>query len=356
MSRDVVVNISLETPSVSANEMNILILSTEGVKTFKTYTSLQEIAEDYTSVVDEVVVETKAYKKAKALFAQNNPFASGRINKVSMVGIAEPANAEGLVQAIETIRATNDDWYVLLTDLTSDDMIAAIAAWVDTTANTGANNTDKPKLYFAKTSNSALDVSNQRAVIIYCDASKIENEEPDAAWVGYNAPIYPRATNWKFKQPSGVSPVSLSDSAKTALEAAHINFMTTENKRNYMKNGVCSDGTYIDEIVGADYITFLMKDKLYDVFLANDKIPYTDDGFTLIAGAILSALEQAATLGIIAIDPESNSPIYNITIPTFDSSTAEQRATRTMPDINWEAQQQSAVNSAKTNGVLRITL
>ena len=60
MSRDVVVNISLETPSVSANEMNILILSTEGVRPFKTYTSLPEIAEDYTSMVDEVVVDRKS--------------------------------------------------------------------------------------------------------------------------------------------------------------------------------------------------------------------------------------------------------------------------------------------------------
>jgi len=356
MSRDVVVNISLETPSVSANEMNILILSTEGVRPFKTYTSLPEIAEDYTSMVDEVVVETKAYRKAKALFAQQNPFASGKISKVSIVGIAEPANADGLVQSLGTIRATNDDWYVLLTDQTSDEMVVAISAWADTTANTGASNTDKPKLYFAKTSNSALAVSNQRAVVIYCDDELIATEEPDAAWVGHNAPVYPRATNWKFKRPSGVTPAALTDSEKTALEAAHINFMTTENKRNYMKNGVCSDGTFIDEIVGADYITFLMQDRLYDVFLSNDKIPYTDDGFTLIAGAILSALEQSATLGIIAIDAESNSPIYNINIPTFASATAEQRATRTMPDINWEAQQQSAVNSAKTNGVLRITL
>lgn len=356
MSRDVVVNISLETPSVSANEMNILILSTEGVRPFKTYTSLPEIAEDYTSMVDEVVVETKAYRKAKALFAQQNPFASGKISKVSIVGIAEPANADGLVQSLGTIRETNDDWYVLLTDQTSDEMVVAISAWADTTANTGASNTDKPKLYFAKTSNSALAVSNQRAVVIYCDDELIATEEPDAAWVGHNAPIYPRATNWKFKRPSGVTPAALTDSEKTALEAAHINFMTTENKRDYMKNGVCSDGTFIDEIVGADYITFLMQDRLYDVFLSNDKIPYTDDGFTLIAGAILSALEQSAALGIIAIDAESNSPIYNINIPTFASATAEQRATRTMPDINWEAQQQSAVNSAKTNGVLRITL
>ena len=53
MSRDVVVNISLETPSVSANEMNILILSTEGVRPFKTYTSLPEIAEDFGAMLDE---------------------------------------------------------------------------------------------------------------------------------------------------------------------------------------------------------------------------------------------------------------------------------------------------------------
>lgn len=356
MSRDVVVNISLETPSISANEMNVLILSTEGVKAFKTYSTLAEVADDYTTVVDETVVETKAYKKAKALFAQQNQFATGQIGKVSMVGIAEPANAESLTQSLNTIKASNDDWYVLLTDQDADEMIVAMAEWADGTANTGASNTDRPKVYFAKTSNGALDVDSQRAVIVYCDDEVKSTEEPDAAWVGYNAPVYPRATNWKFKRPSGVTPAVLTDSEKTALEAANINFMTTENKRNYMKNGVCSDGTFIDEIIGADYITFLMQDKLYDTFLQNDKIPYTDDGFTLIAGAILSALEQAAVLGIIAIDAESGSPTYNINIPTFASATAEQRATRTMPDINWEAQQQSAVNSARTNGVLRITL
>lgn len=358
MSRDVVVNISLETPKVSSTEMGILIVSTEGIKPFKTYTSIDDIKEDYTTVVVDQVIETKAYKKAAALLAQTNPYTNSQIGKVSMVGIEEPANANTMVAALNEIRATNDDWYILLTDLTSDEMLVAIAKWAESTEIATATNIHKPKLYFAKSSNTKLagEITQQRAIIICVDADTLDTEEADAAWIGYNAPVYPQSINWKFKTPSGVSAVSFSDSVKDSLEYSNINFMTTENKRNYMKNGVCADGTFIDQIIGADYLTFAMQDALYEVFLANKKIPYTDGGFTVIASAVLSSLDAAAELGIIAKDQESGAPIYGVNVPRLADASVEQRKARIMPDITWEAQQESAVNGVKTSGVLRITL
>lgn len=358
MSRDVVVNISLESPKVSSNEMGVLIVSTEGIKAFKTYTSIEDIKQDYTTVNGDQVIETKAYKKAKALFAQANPYTNSQISKVSMVGIAEPANANSVVNELDKIRITNDEWYILLTDLTTDEMIVAISKWAESTAVATANNISKPKLYFAKTSNVELagEITEQRAVIVCTDESSLETEEADAAWVGYNAPAYPESTNWKFKMPNGVSPVSFTDSTKDILESGNFNFMTTENKRRYMKNGVCADGTFIDQIVGADYLTLSIQDALYETFVNNRKIPYTDDGFTVIASAVLTALDSAANLGIIAKDQESGAPIYSVKVPKFSESTAAQRKARVMPDIIWEAQQESAVNGVKTTGVLRITL
>lgn len=46
-----------------------------------------------------------------------------------------------------------------------------------------------------------------------------------------------------------------------------MNFLTVEYKREYVKNGVCADGEFIDVQMGADYIAKNMRENLYDIFL-----------------------------------------------------------------------------------------
>lgn len=123
-----------------------------------------------------------------------------------------------------------------------------------------------------------------------------------------------------------------------------------------MKNGICGDGNFIDNVLGADYITHQIRENLYEIFIANKKIAYTDDGFALVAAGVFAALNRAVELHIIATDPEDDTGVYTVVIPKRADATDEQARNRQMPDIKWSAQLEGAVHSVKVNGTLRVTL
>ncbi|HCJ60644.1 MAG TPA: hypothetical protein DHV95_08540 [Faecalibacterium sp.] len=119
---------------------------------------------------------------------------------------------------------------------------------------------------------------------------------------------------------------------------------------------ICGDGNFIDNVLGADYITHQIRENLYEIFIANKKIAYTDDGFALVAAGVFAALNRAVELHIIATDPEDDTGVYTVVIPKRADATDEQARNRQMPDIKWSAQLEGAVHSVKVNGTLRVTL
>ena len=155
-----------------------------------------------------------------------------------------------------------------------------------------------------------------------------------------------------------ISLPKLTEGERDQLIENHVNFLTEEYKRQYVKEGVCLNGEFIDVVLGGDWIAKRMRDLLYDILLENANIDYSDAGFGLIATAVFQALSEAAdgSHNIIARDQESNAGIFTVNIPTYADSTEEQRRNRVMPDITWEALLCGAVHQVKTKGVLRATL
>jgi hypothetical protein len=269
----------------------------------------------------------------------------------------EPAQA--LIASIETLQETNDDWYVFLTDQDGDDFVTALSKFAEdsepTEAELGAGIEDNRKFYFGQTDNRELAGEYRRAAIVYTDTDKLL-EEADAAYVGNVGPFWPRSVTWKFKRPDGITLPDITFAQREALEEANINFLTEEYKKQYMKNGTCWDGEFIDVQMGADYIAHHMREGLYNVLLTNDKVAYTDEGFALVAGAVFATLNRATELGIIATDPESEAGIFNAIIPRRADASDDEARSRRMPDIVWEALLEGAVHSVKVTGTLRATL
>lgn len=177
----------------------------------------------------------------------------------------------------------------------------------------------------------------------------------DMGWTFRGYP-YPESVTWKFKRPQGIAVPDLTKAERDALEEANVNFLTVEYKREYVKNGTCLNGEFIDVQMGADYIAKTMRENLYDIFLENAKIGYTDEGFAIIADGVFQALNRAVDLGIIALDTESGQGVYTVTVPKRSEATDEQARNRQMPDITWEAQLEGAVHGVKVKGTLQATL
>ena len=333
-SKDVVVVVKLEEVDTSVASLDILLISTAGAKDVKTYTDPEDIAKDYTA-------ESAVYKKAKVMMGQGKakPTPASLIKKVKVVGFAEPESPEALVNAIKTFQDKDNDWYMFLTDQHEDAYIKALAAFAADSEPSEAELTagveDHRKFYFAETDNKELKLTDRRTVVIYTGNL---DEQAEAAWIGSVGPWYPQSVTWKFKMPVGV------------------NWVTNEYKKNYIKNGCCADGEWIDTILGGDWIAKKMREKLYNIFTSNETIPYTDAGFTIVAAGVFETLDQAADYGIIATDPESGAGVYNVSVPKRSAATDQQAALRQMPDIPWEAQLAGAVHGVKISGTLKVTL
>lgn len=362
MPKDVIVVVNLDAKPNPSEALDILILSTAGAKDPAVYRSIEEVAEDYPNSGDTA----KIYRKVSALFEQGKTtLADTLIRKVKIAGVAPPTGqddgekAEALITAIETLRQTDDDWYMLLTDQDGDDYVKALCAWAEgtepTEAELGAGEEDHRKFYFGQTDNLSLAVKNRRCALIYTDTENLD-EEADAAYLGNVGPFYPQSVTWKFKVPQGITMPAITSAQREALEEANVNFLTEEYKKQYVKNGVCCDGEFIDNQLGADYIASYMREELYSVLLENAKVPYTDAGFALVAGAVFATLNRATDLGIIARDPESDAGVFSVVVPKRADATDEEARARQMPDITWEALLEGAVHRVKVVGTLRATL
>lgn len=276
--------------------------------------------------------------------------------------------AESFIEQIKKFQSEVDnDWYYLLTDKDEDEYVTALAKFAEASepseAELGAGVEDHRKFYMGQTSNKAFVCNTARAAVIYADADNL-NEEPDASYTGNVGPFYPTSVTWKFKRPQDgnasttklITLPLLTDGEREALLENHVNFLTEEYKRQYVKDGTCLNGEFIDVVLGGDWIAKRMRDLLYDILLENANINYGDDGFGMIGTAVLQALAEATDLNIIARDPESKTGVFTVVIPKYAESTEDQRRNRVMPDITWEAQLAGAVHQVKTKGVLRATL
>lgn len=301
------------------------------------------------------------YDESLGLFKDADCMEAVEIADASVIvssGRADVTKAEKLVAAIEALRDQDDDFYMTLTDVTDPACVKALCAWAESTEPTeaalGAGVEDHRKFYFGQTTDKGYVNEHGRSAVIYSDAP--ETEWADAAWVGCVGPFWPESVTWKWKVPDGISVPNLRDSERDTLEENRVNFMTAEYKHEYIKNGICGDGNFIDNVLGADYITYQMRENLYNIFLANPKIGYTDEGFAIVASGVFSALNRAVDLHIIAKDPESGAGVYSVVVPKRAQATDEQAANRQMPNIEWEAQLEGAVHSVKVRGVLSVTL
>ena len=335
----------------------------------------------YTAVTDGLTVSFTAAKPGEADSIPEQYEVYGdeeKVEKIAITGKADFVNGVDAVSAadhfVEEIKKfqsdVDNDWYFLLTDRDEDEYVSALARFAEASepseAELGVGVEDHRKFYMGQTCNKKFACLTARAAVIYTDAEYLQ-EEPDASYTGNVAPFYPNNVTWKFKRPQdGNAPSSagaklitlpgLTEDERDQLLENHVNFLTEEYKRQYVKDGTCLDGEFIDVVLGGDWIAKRMRDLLYDILLTNANINYDDAGFGLISMAVLQALAEAVDLNIIARDPESRTGVYTVTIPTYAESTEEQRRSRTMPDITWEALLAGAIHQVKTKGVLRASL
>lgn len=348
MVQDIVVHVSLDTKITPRETLMPLILTLEGAKTYKEYTTLDALLVDYAAA-------TAAGKAAQALYA-NAKLSGSAPEAVAVLGLASSAANEDITDALDTLRDSHDDWYYLIPAAATDAQITALAAWAAATVlsrqDLAAGQKEAEKLLAAQTATKTLALEDAQTVICYNpDAS---NTCMHAAWVGRMLGYYPQAVTWKWKQLSGVAAVDVDATALGTLLTNHVNTYVNNHKREYMRDGVCCNGEFIDVVIGRWQIKQAMRAAITNLMVDTDDVPYDDTGFAMVSAAVISALNGAAENGIIrTID---NRPQFTVTIPRYADATEAQIAQRIMPDITWHATLRGGVHGVSVTGTLSIRL
>lgn len=346
---DVIVNITDQTrPLTQAGFGKPLILGdTETITgqkdTYKEYSSLDEVANDYDSNTDE-------YKAAQAIFAQEP-----RPEKIAIYNVtrdpATPTPTE-LTNALNTIIASNNDWYFLI--LTSRDSadIEEVGAWVNANEKLFGicMGSSDDSVTVANITTVAANLASDRCFIL---AHKDPSKFADAAWIGKMGPKQPGSATWKFKNLNGITDAGYNTTEISNLESGNVNTYIEKFGVLQTTEGKTTSGTYIDITRSKDWLKARMEEAVMAVLINNDKIPYDDTGIILIADAIKSVLKQGVVNGVIAKD-EAGNGLFSISVPKRADIPTNDKANRKLPDINWTATLAGAIHQVEINGVVQV--
>lgn len=306
-----------------------------GTDRVRTYTGLDEVADDFGTTHN-------AYKMAQKLLSGGMRVTTFKIGRVDL----SLAQNETYVAALMEVIDEDDTWYALMADDHSDGTIEPLAEAIQAMRKTYFTSTSSADAIEA---NSVADIGSKlfakkldRTIVMY--HPEADEQFPECRWVGEQLTYVPGSNSWEYKSLSGVTVVKLSSARIKVLESKGYNYYIRIKGSPVTRRGKTSGNSWIDEIILVDWIYARLQEQIFFRMINLPKIPYTDEGVTIIENEIRSVLAQGRQNG--GIDQfDVNSPRV-LAIPEM------QRAARIMGDFKFKARLAGAVSIVTIRGVV----
>ena len=345
----VVVNITKGTTTVSQAAFGYPMIASEFAtsKTTAPFTRFRWYGEPDEMLEDGWQSTDQEYLKAVALCSSDPTILKFGIGR-------KDSTDAGWPEALAAISAENDEWYGLVSvpDGTYATDILAIAAWVETQRKVFAVQvTDANALLSTSSTDLAAQLKAlgyERTFMIYHTLARA-NENLEARWMGEGFPHDPGSSTWAYKTLNGGAVDSLTTSQKTALVAKNCNTYTTVANVNITDEGKMASGEWIDIVIGTDYLEARLQETVFGALVANRKIPYDDNGGTMLQGLVESVLQGAAgDRGILKADT------IKVTVPKVSTISQADKANRNFPDVKFTAEYQGAIHRVTIKGTISV--
>jgi len=122
----------------------------------------------------------------------------------------------------------------------------------------------------------------------------------------------------KFKQLVGVGADALTETNRLQLESYNLNYYATFGTFTMLSQGVTASGRYFDEVMGLDWLqSTVQTNVMAELTNAVTKIPQTDAGAAKLVSAIVMALKQGVTNGLLAPGVWVGDPVGEIATNDF---------------------------------------
>ena len=307
MALDVQVKIQVATATGSVGFGVPLLLET-GATTAVAFTECYDI--------DDVVkagfeATTAMYKAAQMVFQQ--------VNRPEKIAISASSSS-----AIEAITAVVDnDWrqLVIVNDVSDTSEYIAIADYIETL---------RSKMYFVAIGsdkwntfkNSVAEKKYDRTVFFINST-----EYAAAALVGEMSGRTAGSATYKFKTLKGVAAEYYTDAQIQEFHKAGAFCYVTRAGDDITTEGISQSGKYLDLTDSIDYVIQNIEYRIQKVFNTTAKVHFDDRGIALLEAATVSALQEAANNGIIAVK-EDGSYDYSVSFGSRSQTSEEERASR----------------------------
>ncbi len=304
----------------------------------------------------------EGYSVASAL-ATTGGTGTGATLNITAVG-------ESFLEAVESCRNMNFDWYVAICPEAAKSDHLAIAGYIESAS---------PDSLYAFTTTDA-DVPTNTAGNIFAalkalgygrtigqytttqSAAYPNNIYAICAIVGYamgqNNGLANSAFTLKFKNEIGIAIEPLDPTSISNIEGNNGNlYLYYGNYYKIFEQGVMASGIFFDQIINRDMLKSNIQLNVMDLLYQNPKIPQTDAGVNQIVHAINEACDDAVTIGYLAPGTWTGSPILNLNtddvlpkgyltqaVRSSEQSDAD-RAARKCPNIYVAVKEAGAIHS-----------
>lgn len=320
-----------------------------------------DIAGKYSVRIEDTTYLTSAKEQVVNASACSMSFEvseEGEIVEDSEIIKYERSN-EDIEKTLERARLTNG-WYAICPAYIDKTMLERIGAWADSQ--------DKICGF------TVVEVPEEGDIPI-CDKSlrcygmfakqswdqKVEDIPKDnlyinVAWTAKCLNYQAGSETWALKTLAGIQPANLTSTQMRKLENLNLNYYTTCADRDITCDGKVTYGEWIDVIRFRDWLQNDMQKSIFDLFLRNQKVPYTDKGIGLVKNIMIASLKRGQNVGGIAeteYDADGNEiPGFKVSVPLAANITPAQKKSRKLSDCKFTGRLAGAIHAADVNGGL----
>ena len=332
IDRLVNVQISIESQAVTGETYDrILIVGADPVTPNET----QEVAA-YTSLARAAEAGWKngepVYDALAVAFSQYNTPRS--------IVVATRGEDEDIRTVLERVAAKEEFYGIYITEMQDDDLADA-EAWAD----------ENDKL-LAVTVTEDTRVSNSLRTLVLRSASE-KDDYAALAWMALCFGYDPGSETWAYKALSGITPGDYTSTQKDQMDENNVNYYVSVAGADITYDGKTCGGEFVDNIRFRDWLLTRLQLEIFQLFVANRKIPFTDAGIALVENRIRYVLKQGQEAGGIAADTYDGDnliPGFTVSVPAAKDIPAAEKKQRRLSGITFQATLAGAIHLVEIRG------
>lgn len=282
-------------------------------------------------------------------------------NMVPELHVANVTTDPGLATDLTAINAADSDWFGMLLDSNSKAEILVAAAFVETRRKWFACTTAD---FAVKDSTSTTDVMFLAKGLNYFNTSIFYHHDVGSALSagaeGVFLPTQVGNTILAHQVVTGVLPSDtapngsrwLSDAEAAAVLAKNGNTYTTLGSQGDIQMGTVAGGDFVDNVRNIHFMHARIQE-MYIGKLQNGGYRMTNRGISKANNDLLNLLQSWTKNPFNMLDPDPElAP--TVTTPTIDQLSDADKATRTLPDIEFGARMQGGIQLIEVAGTVTI--